>query len=113
MIDEEGRNCTVVADGRSDAAVPLCSERASDAHLTASVIFPRVFATFRVFLVSLVKKFRLVCRCESLVYCITAENFFLVWLHLSHMLVVHLLIFLCTRLIGQIPIPQISMITFC
>ena len=34
MIDEEGRNCTVVADGRSDAAVPLCSERASDAHLT-------------------------------------------------------------------------------
>ena len=35
MIDEEGRNCTVVADGRSDAAVPLCSECASDAHLTA------------------------------------------------------------------------------
>ena len=34
MIDEEGRNCTVVADGRSDVAVPLCSERASDAHLT-------------------------------------------------------------------------------
>ena len=34
MIDEEGRNCTVVADGRSDAAVSLCSERASDAHLT-------------------------------------------------------------------------------
>ena len=34
MIDEEGRNCTVVADGRSGAAVPLCSERASDAHLT-------------------------------------------------------------------------------
>ena len=37
MIDEEGRNYTVVADGRSDAAVPLCSERASDAHLTAYI----------------------------------------------------------------------------
>ena len=34
MIDEEGRNYTVAADGRSDTAVPLCSERASDAHLT-------------------------------------------------------------------------------
>ena len=37
MIDEKGRNCTVVADGRSDVAVPLCSERASDAHLTLSL----------------------------------------------------------------------------
>ena len=34
MIDEERRNYTVAADGRSDTAVPLCSERASDAHLT-------------------------------------------------------------------------------
>ena len=37
MIDEKGKDCTVVArlaDGRSDAAAPLCSERASDAHLT-------------------------------------------------------------------------------
>ena len=34
MIDEEGRNCTVVADGRSDVAVLLCSEHASNTHLT-------------------------------------------------------------------------------
>ena len=40
IIDKTGNDCTVVAcmaDGRSDAAALLCSERASDAHLTAAM----------------------------------------------------------------------------
>ena len=34
MIDEKGKDCTVVADEHSNAAVLLCSEYTSDTHLT-------------------------------------------------------------------------------